>query len=293
MSARRNGATEPNRIWRWLYQRFGRPKEKGFQVLSETGNKDFEMGDNCFGITDVGRVRDHNEDAFFISSNSRLLVVADGLGGHAAGEVASALVIDAVRQTMLDPEGNVRDETDKAKALGEAFAQSDACIGAHVAAHPECDGMGTALIVAVVQGNRMAIAHAGDVRAYRHGRDGLARLTQDHSIVARMVREGLLSEAEVAGHPLRSRVYKVVGGDLPSEPDVAWHDLAAGEFVLLCSDGLWDELSDEEIAKILEQDGTARQLAMVLVNRANAAGGRDNITGVLYRHGGERAAEPA
>jgi serine/threonine protein phosphatase PrpC len=241
---------------------------------------------NGFGMTDVGNVRERNEDAFYISPDFRLFVVADGLGGHAAGEVASALAVDAVRQTMLDPDGKLHAGRDVKVMLVEAFGQSHAFIRAHAIDHPECAGMGTTLIVAVVQGDRLTVAHVGDVRGYRHGRDGLARLTMDHSIVARMVREGSLSEAEAAWHPLRNSLYKVVGDHQKSRPDVACCDITPGEFLLLCSDGLWNEVSDGMIANILEQAGTVRELVTALVDRANDAGGRDNITAVLYRHGG-------
>jgi protein phosphatase len=192
--------------------------------------------------------------------------------------------VEAVRQTLLDRDGNLQEVSNLAQLLVDAFTLSYISIGAHVTANPECDGMGTTLIVAAVHGGCVAVAHAGDVRGYRHGRDGLARLTLDHSVVARMVREGHLSEAEASWHPLRNRIYSVVSGDEPCRPDVSWYDISAGECLLLCSDGLWSELSDQAIVEVIERGGTAKEIVTVLVDRANEAGGRDNITAVLYRH---------
>jgi protein phosphatase len=124
-----------------------------------------------------------NEYAFFISLDGRVMVVADGLGGHAAGEVASALAIEAVRATFLDA-GEIRNVADIAKALQVAVAQADARIRAHVVANPACKGMATTLLIGVVRDACLALAHVGDVRAYCCNADGLARLTEDHSVVA-------------------------------------------------------------------------------------------------------------
>jgi len=241
--------------------------------------------DFCCGITSVGRARDHNEDAFYISPNSEVMVVADGVGGSAAGEVASALAIDEVGKTLLDADGNLRFGGDLNERLLTAVVQSHDRIRSHAAANAHCAGMATALIVGVVQEDRLALAHVGDVRAYRYGRMGLQRLTEDHSVVAQLIREGLLTEAAAATHDLRHRIWQAVGSDRPLRPDIALHELLVDDLVLLCSDGLWDQVPDSLIAETLGRSSPVDELATTLVDHANLHGGTANITVIVYRHG--------
>jgi serine/threonine protein phosphatase PrpC len=242
--------------------------------------------DRLCGITDVGRVREHNEDAFHLSPDGRLLIVADGMGGHQAGEVASALAVDAVAE-FLD-EGRLRAIESGAKRvealLLEAFQSAHGRIVASAKEAPERSGMGTTLIAAFLHGDRATVCHVGDVRCYRRSEKGLEQMTEDHSVVGALVRAGELTPDEARVHERKSELLQAVGGRFGIAPDVMCVELAPGDRLLLCSDGLWEALPDQEIQEILDWNGPARRRAKQLVDRANAAGGNDNITAVLYEH---------
>jgi serine/threonine protein phosphatase PrpC len=207
-------------------------------------------------------------------------VVADGLGGHAAGEVASALAIESICATV----GNHKEQHEPVALLDLAFAEADQVAREHAHSKPECAGMGATLIVAMIRGDELFLAHVGDVRAY-HRRDGnLTRLTQDHTAVGRLLRDGLIEEDAARHHPARNQVDQAIGGARAVIPEHVQMTLAPGDRVLLCSDGLWDEVPHADIAAVLADSTPAFHLANRLVDKAIAAGGHDNITAVVYRH---------
>jgi len=262
-----------------------------------------------FGLTDRGRVRDMNEDQFLIAvllkalqvqrtslpqpeiqrSNDRshLFVVADGMGGRAGGETASALAIDSVETFVLESlkwfaecKGDDQDNVlaDFQRSLSEASVR----VQAEGAKHPELRGMGTTLTLAYSLNGELFVAHAGDSRCYlgRHG--GLYRLTRDHTLVDEMVRRGALSADEAKRHRLRHVITNAIGGGCPEiEVEVHKLQLEAGDLVLLCSDGLTGMLSDERISQIVNAESDPEQACRQLVASANEQGGKDNITVVL------------
>ena len=227
------------------------------------------------GLTDTGRRRRQNEDAFVC--DPPLFAIADGMGGAQAGELASRLAAAAIEEA------------------GAAVADGEGVVGAVRAANarifersltdPAVAGMGTTATVALVdeQTGTMTLAHVGDSRAYRY-RDGeLEQLTTDHSLVAELVRTGRLTEAEAAVHPHRSVITRALGTEADVEVDTRTLELAAGDVVLLCSDGLSAMVRDDEIARLLESAGGDPYVAAeTLVQAANAAGGDDNVTVVLF-----------
>jgi serine/threonine protein phosphatase PrpC len=265
----------------------------------------------AFGITDKGKVRANNEDQFLIAEltkamrvwqtslaepklqvgedRAHLFIVADGMGGHRAGEQASALAVVAVEQFTLNTFkwffGS--DRTELLRALAQfhsALSQADVRILEEAAEHPELSGMGTTVTLAFHLGAQLCVVHVGDSRAYMY-RDGeLHQLTQDHTLMADMVRSGDLRPEEVAGHRLRHVITNVVGGrETGVNVEAHAFDVQAGDRLLLCSDGLTEMVTNEAIAATLDAEPTPEGAARKLVAQANDRGGSDNITVVVVR----------
>jgi PPM family protein phosphatase len=271
--------------------------------------KDRPMAVRSFGLTDPGRVRPSNEDQFVIvelartmsvhqtsvpqakaqysSHRGHLFLVADGMGGHQAGEVASALGVVTVEGFLLNTlkrffHLEVPEEQNVMKEFQAALLQADARIFEEASQHPEMIGMGTTLTMAFAVDWRLLVAHAGDSRCYLFSRGDLYQLTQDHTLVAEMVRRGALSASEASGHPSRHVVTNVLGGPEPGV-QVEMHklDLEPGDVVLLCSDGLTGMVPDARIAAILDEEREPGRACERLVAEANALGGKDNITVIV------------
>lgn len=242
------------------------------------------------GVTDVGKCRDNNEDAYFLSEDCRLWIVADGMGGQAAGEVASALTIHSISESVRA--ARLRSGMEGNASIGEglmvAFATAQDSISAHSLKDEHCKGMGCTAIAGFLDGDTLCVCHVGDVRCYHLSGGELKQVTSDHSWVwERLVMNGLLTPDRVRSHPERGKVTRAIGLARQEglKPDLTTVALEPGDRVLLCSDGLWEALEDDEIGAVLGSDGSMRQLASVLVDRANAAGGDDNITAIVYDHG--------
>lgn len=225
------------------------------------------------GLSDVGRVRTHNEDAVLLSPP--LFAVADGLGGHQAGEIASTVAIEAL---MAD--APLRAD---AKALGRAVRTANrAVVQAAKEGHGR-SGMGTTMTAALVDGTEIAIAHVGDSRAYLYHDRHLERITQDHSMVADLIRQGSLTEEESREHPNRSVITRALGSDPNMYADTFEVDANVGDVLLLCSDGLTSMLTDAQIADILSAYRDPESMVHALVDAANGAGGHDNISVVIVQ----------
>lgn len=226
--------------------------------------------------TDIGRVRDHNEDA--VLAEGTVFVVADGMGGHAAGEVASGIVVETMRELVG------RDGLTTAEVTGQVL-QANERIAASVAAHPEQRGMGTTAtgLVLVTHEDRAqwAVFNVGDSRAYRLLGDDLVRVTVDHSEVQELVDAGIITAAEAQVHPARNVVTRSLGAPLAHDPDLWVVPLTPGERFLVCSDGLTNEVTDEQLRAILQAHPEPRDAADELVRAAVAAGGRDNVSVVV------------
>jgi len=263
------------------------------------------------GATDPGRVRDNNEDHFLVAELGRtlrvrqtslpqeptqhagrrahVLLVADGMGGHAAGEVASALSVETVETFILnllrrftnlkaDDEGGVLAD------LRAAVCLADARIIEEAEHHPEFAGMGTTLTLAFVSGRRLFVLHAGDSRAYLHRGGVLAPLTEDHTLTAELVRHGELRPEDARRHRYRHVVTNVLGGHQAGvHVDVHRAELQGGDTLLLCTDGLTDLVDDARIAAVVAEEPDETAACRRLVAAANDAGGRDNVTVVVAR----------
>jgi protein phosphatase len=226
--------------------------------------------------TDVGRVRSLNEDSFLVAES--LFAVADGMGGHRGGEVASAEALEALRTSVLEPD---------AAALVGAVESANRAVFEHSLTDPELSGMGTTICaVALVRDDEgtptIAIVNVGDSRVYLLSPDGEFRqLTEDHSLVETMVRGGQLSPDEAAVHPGRNVLTRALGIEPEIEVDLFHQPVRTGDRFLLCSDGLFNELHDDQISAVLRRLDQPTDAASELVRRATEAGGRDNVTVVI------------
>jgi len=273
-----------------------------------------------FGLTDRGKKRATNEDQFLIAALARalciqqsslreapvqyadadgqLLVVADGMGGHAGGAEASALALNAIEDFLLHALKwlfalGASAETERIDVLGElrsALRRADARVCEAASRHPELQGMGTTLTIAYTHGSELFVAHVGDSRCYLYRGGVLYQLTQDHTLVAEMVRNGVLPPERVARHQWRHIITNVVGGPKPGvRAEVHKSSLEPGDVVLLCTDGLTEMVKDDEIAAILRAEQNPRVASERLVGLANERGGVDNVTVVVSRY--ERATQ--
>jgi PPM family protein phosphatase len=228
------------------------------------------------GISDVGRVREGNEDAYLVADS--VFAVADGMGGHVAGEVAASTALEPIR--ALD--GRVFSDSDAAAdALRTAVVEANETVSRMAADEPSYRGMGTTLTAAMLEGQRLHVAHVGDSRAYllRDGR--FSQLTDDHTLVQHLIDEGQITREEAASHPQRSIITRAIGVSPDVDVDSLTFELQPGDAVLLCSDGLTGVVDDLQIAEVLADDADAALRRLVRI--ANDAGGPDNITAVLLR----------
>jgi PPM family protein phosphatase len=226
------------------------------------------------GKTDPGRKRRRNEDTFVLEPP--LFAVADGMGGAQAGEVASRLAAAAFREfheaDALAPDERVRALVQEANRRIFDRARSDA----------EASGMGTTVTAAILEGGQVTIGHVGDSRAYRLHDGQLEQLTEDHSLVADLMRSGRLTPEEAEAHPQRSVITRALGTDPEVDVDTMAVETSPGDVFLLCSDGLTTMVADEDILELLARSGSLDAAAKALVKAANRGGGEDNITVVLF-----------
>jgi len=221
--------------------------------------------------TDVGRVREGNEDAYLVDDAMGLVAVADGMGGHRAGEVASATALEALRSAITH-----------GRPLRESMEDANEAVFTKSLTDEELRGMGTTLTAAtLVTGGTVLVGHVGDSRAYLLHDGELRQVTVDHSLVEELVREGRLTADEAAVHPQRSIITRALGVDASVEVDVYPVELAPGDRLLLCSDGLTGMVQAETIAATLRREEDPARAAAALIDAANVAGGEDNITAVV------------
>lgn len=222
--------------------------------------------------TDKGKVREQNEDAYGYHDN--LFVLADGMGGHCAGEIASAIAVETVLN--MDLKTATPDY-----ALKEAVYQANQAILNAVAQNPAQFGMGTTIAVLYLIDNLAYLTHIGDSRIYRYSNSSLQQLTDDHSLVAELVRNGGLTEAEAKNHPRRNVLTHALGSDCQLKLEISQVPALAGDKFLLCSDGLTGQLEEIQIMKELSVNDEPQVIVDRLVSLANDCGGVDNITTIL------------
>ncbi|OIP99964.1 MAG: protein phosphatase [Zetaproteobacteria bacterium CG2_30_46_52] len=243
-------------------------------------------------VTDVGIKRDHNEDCVNIDIGNGIAVLADGMGGHNAGEVASSMAVEFIMRLLKEglkkfPQGKLDEDTGFSR---EAILARDSVVTVNnviietAQARPECSGMGTTVVVAVFYGNRIAVAHVGDSRMYLLRDDYLSHVTEDHSLIQEQVRRGLLTAEDARNSAIKNLVTRALGVEQDVEADVVEDIAVVGDIYMMCSDGLTDVVPDEAIRlTMLEHRNNLDLCAKTLINLANDAGGPDNISVILIR----------
>ncbi|AKF06966.1 Serine/threonine phosphatase PrpC, regulation of stationary phase [Sandaracinus amylolyticus] len=244
------------------------------------------------GETNVGMKRTHNEDAYDLIDDERLYLVADGMGGHASGEVASKMAIETLREffsaTSQDPEATWPYKMDKARGYEENRLITGiklANLRIHEAAQrePRLRGMGTTIVAILVIDDGVLIAHVGDSRVYRLRQGKLEQLTDDHSLLNDYIKMKRLTEEEIANFPHKNVIVRALGMKETVKVDTRLDPPQPGDVYLLCSDGLCGPVSDQEIGEIAQSSNDLKGVASKLIERANANGGPDNVTVVLAK----------
>ena len=230
-------------------------------------------------MTDIGLQRESNEDAFVISPELDFCLAADGMGGAAAGEIASRIFAETTLEIFS--RNTNRSEKELLYRVQKAFSSANEKILEHVIQNPSHKGMGCTAELLAFYDEGFIIGHMGDSRTYRFRREQLEQLTEDHTLVQQQVDEGLISSENVRHHPLRNVILRAVGLKKELVLDVLRGKTASGDLFLLCSDGLTDMVEDDQILEILLSDIDIHRKTEKLIEMAKAAGGHDNITVVL------------
>jgi PPM family protein phosphatase len=249
--------------------------------------------------TDTGRIRENNEDSFRLAPELNLFVLSDGMGGQASGEVASRVATESIVAHCREAESDssmplvgvrIAGVSLAANRLASAIRHANDEVRKAARENPARDGMGATVVAVRFVGERMSLAHVGDSRAYRLRAGELELLTQDHSFVAEQVRRGIMTQKEAERSKLQNVLLRALGAEPIVDVDVQEELILEGDTILLCSDGLTRDLSNEQIAAALieSEDEQAQEAAERLVDLANQAGGGDNITAIVVR----RTAKP-
>lgn len=246
----------------------------------------------AYGLSHVGRQRQHNEDSYLVEADARLFLVADGMGGHAAGEIASRIAVDSISEFILHTK---EDEGTWPHAYDEHYKRSTNRLMAAVRLantrvleamrkDARLRGMGTTVVACFADDQTMSVAHVGDSRVYLIRDHQLTRVTNDHSWVFEQVQAGMLTESEAEKHPLRNVITRALGGALQVNPDASEIELKHGDVFLLCSDGLTGMVPEEQILRVItSHEENLEQACQELIDTANEHGGLDNVTAVLIR----------
>ncbi|MBL8681554.1 MAG: serine/threonine-protein phosphatase [Myxococcales bacterium] len=228
------------------------------------------------GLTDVGRERDHNEDTFLVDEALGLFLVADGMGGHRAGEVASAIARDTVHELIRD--GSASSRLD---ALDQAIRRANQRVVKEGQANRAHKGMGTTIVALITDGDALGIAHAGDSRCYRFRDGALQRMTRDHSLIEELGGDDPAVMAALASYS--NVITRALGTAPDTAPDVRRETVKSGDLFVLCSDGLCGPVDDAAMQRLLAEGGSLDEICRRLVTEANERGGPDNISVVVLR----------
>lgn len=241
-----------------------------------------------WGITDTGKVRQNNQDAYIaelsMTGKLAILVVCDGMGGARAGNVASSIASEVFVSRMLDLVRDVPEDSEFAAELTQATGDANQAVYREGISNPDCAGMGTTLVAAVVNGTEASIANIGDSRAYHIDSDSIKQITRDHSVVEDMVSRGDITRLEARTHPNKNLITRALGSSRAEPPDLFNIELKEGEYLLLCSDGLSNMMTDEEMLGLVRSSESVEHACTELVALANRRGSPDNVTALLLRN---------
>jgi serine/threonine protein phosphatase PrpC len=250
------------------------------------------MNVKAYGLTDVGRQRQHNEDAFLVADEAKLFLVADGMGGHAAGEIASRIAVESISEFIVHtkeddgtwPHAYDEHYTRTTNRLMAALRMANTRVLEAMRKDARLRGMGTTVVACMADESKISVAHVGDSRAYMIRNGKISRITNDHSWVFEQVQAGMLTEAEAEKHPLRNVITRALGGALSVNPDASEIDSRPGDVYLLCSDGLTGMVPEEQILSLVTANADDLEKACrELIDMANEHGGLDNVTAILVK----------
>jgi PPM family protein phosphatase len=244
------------------------------------------MNYTFFARTDPGRARDNNEDAVVVDGDTRLCVLADGMGGYNAGEIASGMATAFIKSEMarwLSEAGRSAKVAEIRRALEICVDNANRSIFNAADSNPQYSGMGTTLVVGVFHGGTLILGHIGDSRCYRLRNGELSQITKDHSLLQEQIDAGLITQEQAVGSSIKNLVTRALGVEDAVMLDVNEYEVQPEDCYLMCSDGLSDMVDDAEIASILGGPIPMEQKADALVAAANANGGRDNISVLLVQ----------
>ncbi len=237
----------------------------------------------AFASTDIGKVRDMNQDSYYISTEEddvKLYIVADGMGGYKGGEIASRLAIESSKNYICNNFADLKKEKEQILDLiKNAIEYANMVVYEKSKEIEELSGMGTTIDICLIHANKVFIGHVGDSRVYRQRKDFFRKLTVDHSYVEQLVKEGNITKEEAYNHPKKNMLTKALGCTAFVEPDVMVKGFLKDDILLMCSDGLTNMLKDEKISEIIKAD--PKMASQNLVKKANELGGYDNITAVI------------
>jgi serine/threonine protein phosphatase PrpC len=250
------------------------------------------MDVKAYGLTDVGRQRQHNEDAFLVADEAKLFLVADGMGGHAAGEIASRIAVDSISEFIVHtkeddgtwPHAYDEQYTRTTNRLMAALRMANTRVLEAMRKDAKLRGMGTTVVACMADDGKISVAHVGDSRAYMIRNGKISRITNDHSWVFEQVQAGMLTEAEAEKHPLRNVITRALGGALSVNPEASEIDCRPGDLYLLCSDGLTGMVPEDQILELVTANADDLEKACrQLIDVANEHGGLDNVTAILVK----------
>lgn len=237
-------------------------------------------------LTDRGKIRAHNEDSgglFYNTDNQLIAIIADGMGGHQAGDVASQLATKLMKQKwQTAARVNAPDEAET--WLSATISEVNQSIYEHSLQNKECEGMGTTIVAAICTDEFLTIAHVGDSRGYLYNENGFNQVTEDHSLVNELLRSGQISEQDAEWHPRKNIILKAIGTEETVLEDILTVVWETGNKLLLCSDGLSDKLNEQEIATYLSSTEDLKETGLEMISLANERGGEDNITLILIQY---------
>ncbi|QOY34419.1 Stp1/IreP family PP2C-type Ser/Thr phosphatase [Anaerobacillus isosaccharinicus] len=236
--------------------------------------------------SDVGQVRSHNEDNGGFTHNKEgvlLAVVADGMGGHQAGDVASQMTIEILSKKWQETDG-ITTPTTIESWLAEAITDVNAQLFIHSLNNPQCQGMGTTLVAVVCTNQFVTYAHIGDSRAYLINKETILQKTEDHTLVNELVRSGQITPLEAENHPRRNVILRALGTERTIKVDIKTIEWDEEDFILLCSDGLSNKVTDAEMSEVLQKNLSLEEKAAELITVANERGGEDNISVALVHN---------
>ena len=238
-----------------------------------------------FAKTDIVKIRENNQDSFYIDEDDlkyKLYILADGMGGYAGGEIASSIAVNAVKTYIKNnlKKGEYSKEKFK-QVIKEAIEYANMMVNEKAMEDEQISEMGTTLDVSIIYEDRIFVGHVGDSRVYRIRNEIIRQLTNDHSYVEKLVRDGTITKEEAVNHPKKHMLIKVVGSKTFAEPDILEKKILKDDVILMCSDGLTNMVENKEIYNIIKSEN--ENVAETLVNQANRNGGYDNVTAIVIK----------